>query len=451
MKYMTTSIREYSQWFRGEDNVVADPLSRDNNHLDEELTQLFCTHCPLQILPYFKIQCLPSKITLWLTELLLKLPMKAQFNKKHTSTSLGHETDGQSTADGLDSWTHSLTTPPAPQVSILSAPFLWLCTRQEFQDHLMTNWLTTQSQVPSHMYVRPSVNMEDPTHPWTIMESLDFFYNGSSDHSSRPTPPKKPESNPDVSHLHHGKTTTFRTWPRNCPTNRAWDVLSLLILRVSQSPPSQTRPNWNPQDAQHKILQRWSNPPIFPSGPQIRGLHLTHIWPPEETRDKTSKITSHKNQLVTQSFAPSALLQALSDPSSPTKEHHRHQQPLRLHVQWLRQTRHILASDHCPLQCRMRHWQSTPGNFQGKNWHPLHQIGRRNGHVRKCLVYTIMLISQWSSKAFLWYIRKQVMEFTHNVSKRMLTFQNYRHVPNFDHGVSANNPRVRNNPNNTKT
>ncbi len=61
-------------------------------------------------------------------------------------------------------------------------------------------------------------------------------------------------------------------------------------------------------------------------------------------------------------------------------------------------------------------------------------------YLGECPVYTIMLIGQWSSNAFLWYIRKQVMEFSHNVSKRMLTFQNYCHIPNFAHQVSANNP-----------
>jgi hypothetical protein len=72
-------------------------------------------------------------------------------------------------------------------------------------------------------------------------------------------------------------------------------------------------------------------------------------------------------------------------------------------------------------------------------------------YLRECPVYTIMLIGRWSSSAFLWYIRKQVMEFSHNVSKRRLAFQIFRHIPNFDHQVSANNPRVRNNPNNAKT
>ncbi len=72
-------------------------------------------------------------------------------------------------------------------------------------------------------------------------------------------------------------------------------------------------------------------------------------------------------------------------------------------------------------------------------------------YLGECPVYTIMLIGQWSSNASLRYIRKQVMEFSHNVSKRMLSFQNYHHIPNFEHQVSANDPRVRNDPNNAKT
>jgi hypothetical protein len=131
--------------------MVANSLSRDDDQSDKELTQIFCTHCPSQIPPHFEIQPLPSKTTLWLTALLLKLPAKAQFNEKHTRTSLGRGTDGQSTADGLDSRTPSLTISPAPQGSNSLAPLPWLCAKQDFQDHLMTDWLKVQSQVPSHM------------------------------------------------------------------------------------------------------------------------------------------------------------------------------------------------------------------------------------------------------------------------------------------------------------
>ena len=72
-------------------------------------------------------------------------------------------------------------------------------------------------------------------------------------------------------------------------------------------------------------------------------------------------------------------------------------------------------------------------------------------YLGECPVYTIMLISHWSSDAFLRYIQKQVMEFSHNVSKKMLRFKNYKHVPNYNHRIAANNLRVRNNPNNAKT
>ncbi len=43
------------------------------------------------------------------------------------------------------------------------------------------------------------------------------------------------------------------------------------------------------------------------------------------------------------------------------------------------------------------------------------------------------------------------MEFSHNVSKKMLRFKSYKHVPNYDHRIAANDPRVYNNSNNAKT
>jgi hypothetical protein len=44
-------------------------------------------------------------------------------------------------------------------------------------------------------------------------------------------------------------------------------------------------------------------------------------------------------------------------------------------------------------------------------------------------VYSIMMIGRWSSDAFLRYIRKQVEQFTHNVSRRMIIHQYFRHIP----------------------
>ena len=59
-------------------------------------------------------------------------------------------------------------------------------------------------------------------------------------------------------------------------------------------------------------------------------------------------------------------------------------------------------------------------------------------------VYTIMLIGRWSSDAFLRYIRKQVEQFSHNVSRRMIKNQFFMHVPDLAPRVSILNPRQRN-------
>ena len=66
-------------------------------------------------------------------------------------------------------------------------------------------------------------------------------------------------------------------------------------------------------------------------------------------------------------------------------------------------------------------------------------------------VYTIMLVGRWSSDAFLVYIRKQVEQFTHNVSSRMIRNQHFNHIPSRVPTVSNNDPRTRNNPHNAQT
>ncbi len=72
-------------------------------------------------------------------------------------------------------------------------------------------------------------------------------------------------------------------------------------------------------------------------------------------------------------------------------------------------------------------------------------------YLGECAVYTIMLIGRWSSNAFLQYIRKQVMEFSQNIAKKMLSYQNFCHIPNIHRQIPGDDPRQRNNPNNAKT
>ncbi len=105
--YITLGIREYSQLFEGEENDVANSLSRDDNRTDEELTNLFRIHCPSQIPDHFLIQPLPKEIISWLTALLLRLQEKPQLRGKHTRTKLGCGRIRSSTEAESDWKTHS--------------------------------------------------------------------------------------------------------------------------------------------------------------------------------------------------------------------------------------------------------------------------------------------------------------------------------------------------------
>jgi hypothetical protein len=72
-------------------------------------------------------------------------------------------------------------------------------------------------------------------------------------------------------------------------------------------------------------------------------------------------------------------------------------------------------------------------------------------YLSKCPVFMIMLIGRWSSDAFLCYICKQVMEFSQNVAKMMLSCQNFRHIPVIHLRIPTSDPHIQNHPANAKT
>jgi hypothetical protein len=71
--------------------------------------------------------------------------------------------------------------------------------------------------------------------------------------------------------------------------------------------------------------------------------------------------------------------------------------------------------------------------------HSIHSGSATVMYLGECPVYTIMLIGRGSSDTFLRYICKQVMEFSHNILQKMLSYQNYWHIPNFNHQIPDNN------------
>ena len=66
-------------------------------------------------------------------------------------------------------------------------------------------------------------------------------------------------------------------------------------------------------------------------------------------------------------------------------------------------------------------------------------------------VYTIMLIGRRSSDAFLLYIRKQVEQFSQNVSSRMIKNLDFSHIPQYAPWTPHSDPQTRNSRSNHQT
>ncbi len=170
--FMTHRIREYSQWFPGIKNQVADALSQDMDRTDEELTQILFTHVPSQVPNSFKIVPLPNEIASWMTSLLQQLPENLRFKEVHMTTTLGCGKDGCPTATLQDSqvMSSSLISPNSKEPTF-SAVLPWLSVRGDFCYQVMLPWLVAQSSVPSIMWQQPLGVTATPTQQETEMET----------------------------------------------------------------------------------------------------------------------------------------------------------------------------------------------------------------------------------------------------------------------------------------
>jgi hypothetical protein len=180
LHYLQTGIREYSQWFRGVENKVADALSRDDDRSDDELTKIFRSHCPSQVPPFFEIVPLPNEIISWLTSLLLRLPQKKELEEEHTRTTLGRGPATPNIATALAS-TATISSMECPNSTSSQSLGLspWLYAKGDFRDSLMLPWLKTQSQIPLTQWLRPSEKTEEKTHTVTQNATLGDFYRGN--------------------------------------------------------------------------------------------------------------------------------------------------------------------------------------------------------------------------------------------------------------------------------
>ncbi len=155
--YMNLEIRDYSLWFQGKDNNVADSLSRDFHLSDAELT----LHITKQFLSQVTFQIVPlrNKIVSWMTSLLLTLPINERFKEAHTPTKLTLGNDGQSIA--LNDNNELKSSEPS------QTPY----SKDDLREALQVPWLLQYSAIPSITWLRPFAVRDTPTQSRTATDN----------------------------------------------------------------------------------------------------------------------------------------------------------------------------------------------------------------------------------------------------------------------------------------
>ena len=96
LRMIKHQIREYSQWFPGRQNHIADSLSRDFDLLDSELISLYRSKFNSQLHQRFNIAPLPQKIASWICSWLQKMSEQPRLHEAHQTSALARGIDGPS-------------------------------------------------------------------------------------------------------------------------------------------------------------------------------------------------------------------------------------------------------------------------------------------------------------------------------------------------------------------
>ena len=177
-RLLINDIKEYSQWFPGDKNDVADSLSRDHHLTDFESASLFHQFLPSQTPADFKISPLPPEIVSWIYSWLQKMPEKSPSREIQQRSKIARGTDGKNFINQLNSrTTSSLKISQRTRESESLEPSQNQSDKGNIlKENLQIPWLLQQSQVPWTMWLRPSGTINSMTCASTIQENLHVFY-----------------------------------------------------------------------------------------------------------------------------------------------------------------------------------------------------------------------------------------------------------------------------------
>ena len=158
------ALMNYSQWFAGEGNWVADLLSCDLVSSDHEITTIINSRFPSQVPKSFKVSPLPVKISSFLSYWVQLQTLPRGSPAKRTAKSTPPGNGGSSSSSRPTSSTPAAKAPPTsafwtdPKPTEPSAPLPTpserAITANPQKD--MLNWLRVHAVPPSTVWLRPS-------------------------------------------------------------------------------------------------------------------------------------------------------------------------------------------------------------------------------------------------------------------------------------------------------
>ena len=160
----------YKQWLKGQDNVVADSLSRDNYYLSANThTRFLQLTVPQQLPRNFAIRPVPREICYFITSILQQLPDTQPQSSLQKPSELAHGNIGILTSIASE-WTANSSKGSIP---MNRTSYYQDLHKQSGQvpslKGIVGIWLKDQSQPPSHMWHRPSGQTTGKTPDWTKM------------------------------------------------------------------------------------------------------------------------------------------------------------------------------------------------------------------------------------------------------------------------------------------
>ena len=171
------TIKLFSQWFPGEENDVADSLSRDHHLSVPQLTHSLSSSVPSQLSPNFLIKPLPKEISSWLICLMQQSTPTTQLLKEPTRSKLARGMPGICTSPPLDSNTIYSSTASthvnASESSELSPRPSGLDDFVKRKEILSS---VAQSKPPWTTWLRPSGMLVDSIRPKMPMVETRSFY-----------------------------------------------------------------------------------------------------------------------------------------------------------------------------------------------------------------------------------------------------------------------------------